>query len=63
MGSQSILGGHGGYIVREALKEPLSHSLKEIRGFFHNFIHNVASMTLSQSLRILSQVATNVITM
>ena len=55
MGSQSILGGHGGYIVKEAFKETLSHSLKESPGFFHNFTLNVASMTLSHSLRLLSQ--------
>ena len=55
MGSQSILGGHGGYIVKEAIKAPLSHSLKEPPGFFHNFIHNVVSMSLSHSLRRLSQ--------
>jgi hypothetical protein len=53
MGSQSILGGHGGYIVKEAIKEALSHSLKETPGFFHNSTLNVASMTLSHSLRCL----------
>ena len=55
MGSQSVLGGHGGYIVKETIKETLSHFLKEPPGFFHNFIHNVASMSLSHSLRRLSQ--------
>ena len=54
MESQSILGGHGGYIVKEAIRAPLSHSLKEPPGFFHNFTLNVASMALSHSLRFLS---------
>ena len=55
MGSQSILGGHGGYIVKEVIKEPLSHSLKEPPGFFHNSTLNVASMALSHSFRLLSK--------
>ena len=42
MGSQSILGGHGGYIVKEVIKEPLSHFLKETPGYNTAIKHSLA---------------------
>ena len=48
-------GGTWGYIKKKAIKEALSHSLKEPPGFFPNSTHNVASMALSHSFKPLSR--------
>ena len=57
MGSQSILGGHEGYIVKEVIKAPLSHSLRILSQSSHQCNHNVPSgsfwMYSQQTLNII----------
>ena len=46
---------HAGYFLNVSLKVATGYFLNENPGFFHNFVCNASTMSLSHSLRLLSQ--------
>ena len=55
--SQCALWVHAGHIVKVPIKVATGHFVKEIPGFFHDFVCNVPNVCLSHSLRVLSKSA------
>ena len=53
--SQCALWFHAGHIVKVPIKVATGHFVKELPGFFHDFVYNVSSICLSHSLRVLSK--------
>ena len=43
------------FFVKEPINIPVSHSLKKPSGFFHKFVQNVPTISLSHSSRVLSK--------
>jgi len=52
--SQCTQRSHGDYIPKENSTKTRGFFVKENPGFFHNFVHNVSTLDLSHSFRILS---------
>ena len=48
---------HAGHTVKVPIKVATGHFVKELPGFFHDFVYNVSSICLSHSLRVLSKSA------